>query len=73
MQWGKKISNKGGRNKRKESEGREKERCKETDKARAVQANAFWYGAAMAWNEHFAKRGARDLRHACQQNFAVPV
>ena len=55
------------------AKGVKKERCEEANQARAVQAGAVQQRAAMARNEHFAKRGARDLRHACQQNFAVPV
>ena len=35
-----------------------KERCQETNNARTVQGNAFWYGAVMAWNEHSSKRVA---------------
>jgi len=47
----------GGRKKYQKSKGREKERCQETNNARTVQGNAFWYEAAKAWNEHSSKRG----------------
>lgn len=39
----------------------------------AVQGNAFWYKAVMAWNEYSLKQGAWDLQNAYQQNFTFPI
>ena len=60
------LYHEGRRKKYKESKGCKKERCEEANQARAVQAGAVQQRADVARNEHFAKRGARDLRNACK-------
>ena len=48
----------GGRKKYQKSEGREKQRCQETNNARTVEGNVFQCEAVKARNEHSSKRGA---------------